>query len=90
MEISEQNIKILEQKLKQLNQDEQMVGAIRYIFNKTVNSSLPNLSEGEPDVQVGAKYRAFIMAADLMSKAFKEIEGFKEGTTKSDKYNKGK
>lgn len=66
---------IYNDKLKRLNEDEFMVKAIEELFNISIENNKPN-TEGS-DSEVGQNYKAYVVAKDLISKAFGELKNFK-------------
>ena len=81
---------VLEDKLKILAEDELMLKAIKFAFDKVIEESKPDLGKTDNDELLGQKYRSYIAAQNILNQAMIDIESYKEGRTNSEKINKGK
>ena len=80
--------KLIEDKLARINDDELLIKAMRYIFNKRVDEEKPLSGETNDDIVLGQKYRAYTKARDMIDKAFNDLSGYKVVNKKPKTFNK--
>jgi hypothetical protein len=81
---------ILEEKLKQLANDRQMVEAIKVLSNKIIEENRPIAEKTDDNKILGEKYRAYEVSRDMVEKIIKDIEWHKENNQSLNKFNKEK
>ena len=80
---------IMKEKLEHLNEDEAMLKAIKYIFNKCIDEEKPKIGVGN-NTLIGEKYRAYSKAIEILTKAFTDIGSYRNIKVGSDNTNRGK
>jgi hypothetical protein len=81
---------IIQEKLKQLNDDDLMLQAITFFFNEGIERQKPNIESSAPNEIIGEQYRAYSEARNILEKILIEIKLYKDNKVTINKFNKGK
>ena len=81
---------IFESKLKILTQDENMLEALKFVFNKRIDKERPNIGETDDNHILGQKYRAYEEAKRMLLAILLDIDSYQDKKVESDNINKGK
>ena len=81
---------VFESKLKILTQDENMLEALKFVFNKRIDKERPSVGETADNRMLGEKYRAYEEAKRMLTEILLDIDSYQDKKVESDKINKGK
>lgn len=80
----------LEDKLRVLAEDDLTLQAINELFNRTIEEMKPEIGEGDNNVKLGEKYRAYTQAKNILKEVLQDIETYKDRKVDTKTINKGK
>lgn len=78
------------EKLQSLLHDEMLLGIIEEVFTATMESSKPIIQQENDDLLVGQKYRAYVMAREILSKSFRNLISYRKEKTDKKDFDKSK
>lgn len=81
---------LIDDKLKQLAEDEPTLQAICSVFHKVIEKEKPISRDDESNELIGQKYRAYEEAKKMVEEALKDIENYKKRPTSEDNTDRSK
>jgi len=77
-------------KLQTILNDELLLKALREVFDQTIENSKPLITERDDNSLLGEKYRAYLMAKEIVERGFTELNSYRIDRQKEKKFNKFK
>ncbi|MAH43193.1 hypothetical protein CL614_05760 [archaeon] len=82
--------KLDQDKLARLVGDSALLQAVKNVFDAGIEKARPDIEKTDNDQILGEKYRAYIVAKNLLEEVLKDIDSYKDTKVVSNKIDKGK
>jgi len=77
-------------RLQTILNDQLILDAIRAVFDEVIEQEKPRVVEGEDNIVLGQKYRAYEKAKQLLEKGFIDLTGYKNYKLTGKNFNKAR
>ena len=79
---------LFKDKLQIISNDDLLLTAIRAVFDEVIEKEKPEIREGQDDILLGQKYRAYELSKKIIEQGFIELASYKVGKKPEKTFNK--